>query len=368
MTQASANERQGGDRESGRAGRWISRALLVLGGIAAGTVAAWAVSGASASADTLTTEAVTTTAATTTAATGTTVDATPVTDATVSGLNDVTHGVSGLAGDTAGTMTAALRDTACHQDATTWTAAGSAEQLHPLPAWCAQVDRDEVGGPLRTHGTHRSVSEALGRDVAGRVSDAVDNFTATAITHPVKTTLSAVERIVTKPQDAGKVLGETLTPSADDQGLGHQVWDFLNPVVSGSGLLPGSGSDKTGAPIQATAPADPSSIAQTVTKAASFAPGAGRSAADESSIPDGSTGGHHDFPTPFSPVQFPIAPLTTPTVPGGGNAPGGHFDGSTAGVPAWSSAAFDNAIADLVRVGVRYMPLTPGSQPGVTPD
>jgi hypothetical protein len=209
------------------------------------------------------------------------------------------------------------------------------------------------------------VSEALGQDVAGRVSDAVDNFTDTAITHPVKTTLGAVERIVTKPQDAGKVLGETLTPAADDQGLGHQVWDFLNPV-SGAG----SDSDKTGTPVQETAPAaDTSSVPPTVTKAASLAPGAGRYAAlDESSIPDGSTGGHHDVPAPFSPVQFPIAPLSTPTVPGGGNAPGGHFDGPTAGIPAWSSAAFDSAIADLVRAGVRFMPLTPGSQPGVSPD
>jgi hypothetical protein len=360
VTQASANERQGGDRESGRTGRWISRALLVLGGIAAGTVAAWAVSGASASAATISTDAVTT------AATGSTVDATPVTDATVSGLNDVTHGVSGLAGDTAGAVSAALRDTACHQDATTWSAA---EQLHPLPAWCAQLDRDEVGGPLRTHGKHRSVSDALSQDVAGRVSDAVDNFTDTAVTHPVKTTLGAVERIVTKPQDVGQVLGETFAPSANDgQGLGQKVWDWLNPA-NGSGTLPGDGSGKAGAPVQGTTPAaDSTSVPPSVTLA-SLAPGAGRSAArTESSTLDGSTGGHHDFPAPYAPVQFPTAPLSTPSAPGGGSASGGHFDGSTFGVPAWSSAAFGNALAGIVRAGVRYMPLTPGSQPGVTPD
>lgn len=364
MTQASANERQGEDRTSGRAGRWLSRALLVLGGIAAGTVAAWAVSGTSASAATLGADAVTT------AATGTTVDATPVTDATVASLNGVTHGVSGLAGDTAGAVTATLSDTACHQAATTWSAAGAAEQqLHPLPAWCAQLNREEVGGPLRTHGTHRSVSEALGQDVAGRVSDAVDNFTDTAVTSPVKTTLGAVERIVTKPQDVGRVLGETFAPAASDgQGLGQKVWDFLNPT-SGSGTLPGDGSGKSGAPVQGVTPADSTSVPATATKAASFAPGAGRSAApNEPSTLDGSTGGHHDLPAPFAPVQFPIAPLSTPLVPGGGSAPGGHFDGSNFGIPAWSAAAFGNALAGIVRVGVRYMPLTPGSQPGVTPD
>lgn len=355
MTQASANERQGEVRISGRAGRWVSRALLVLGGIAAGTAAAWAVSSATASADTMVTTAATNAATTT-------VDATPVTDATVSGLNDVTHGVSGLAGNTAGTVVAAWHDASCQQDATTWSAT---EQLHPLPAWCAQVDRDQVGGPLRVHGTHRTPGEALGQDVAGRVGDAVNDFTATAITRPVKTTLGAVERIVTKPQDVGQVLGETLTPTAQDQDLGHKVWDFLNPG-KGAGQSTAPGEENPGEPAAAATPAATISTQSVTVKAASSAPGE-RDTAKDLTLSGEQPDGHHNFPAPFSPVQFPLAPLSAPAVPGG-SAPGGHFDGSTFGIPAGSAAAFGNAVAGIVRAGVRYMPLTPGSQPGVTPD
>jgi hypothetical protein len=355
VTQASANERQGEVRVSGRAGRWVSRALLVLGGIAAGTAAAWAVSAATASADTM--------IATSGANAVTNVDATPITDATVSGLNDVTHGVSGLAGNTAGTVVAAWHDTACQQNATTWSAA--AEQLHPLPAWCAQLDREEVGGPLRVHGTHRTPGEALGQDVAGRVGDAVNDFTATAVTRPVKTTLGAVERIVTKPQDVGQVLGETLTPVAQDQDLGHQVWDLFNPN-NGAGQSTAPGEDHPGEPAAATTPAANISTQSVTVKAAPSAPGE-RDTAKDLTTGGEQPDGHHNFPAPFSPVQFPLAPLSAPSVPGG-SGPGGHFDGPAFGIPAWSAAAFGNAMAGLVRAGVRYMPLTPGSQPGVTPD
>jgi hypothetical protein len=336
----SAAERQGVVRPV----RWLSRALLVLGGVAAGTAAAWAVSGASASADSLESPAA-----------GEIASVTPVTDATTAGLSGATHAAARFAGDTSGVAAAAWHGAACPQGATSWS----------VPAGCSA--RDEIGGPLREHGSHRDVSD--------RVHDAVSDLADNAVVHPVERTLGAVEHIVTKPQDAPQVIKDSLTPSPE---LGKKVWDLLNQDGTG-GLLPTLPS----LPLFPVQPGTNPEIPQDLRDAVDYAvpatvelPGAAEAQrasrlASESAALSRNTSLHSDqggFPTPSAPAGLPIAPLSAPTVPGGGSAPGGHFEGPTYGVPAWYAAAHNNAKAGTLRAGVRYMPLTPGSQPGVTPD
>lgn len=349
MAHEMAVERQGVVRPV----RWLSRALLVLGGVAAGTTAAWAVSSASASADSLEGPAA-----------GETVSVTPLTDATTAGLRDATHAAAQFTGDTSGAVAAAWHDASCQQDATSWT----------LPAGCS--GRDEIGGPPREHGTHQVIDQDVSDGVQGVVGELADN----AAIHPVERTLGAVEHIATKPQDAPQVIQDSLTPSPE---LGKKVWDLLNQNGSG-GLLPLPALPIF--PVQpGTSPEVPQELREAVDNAGpanvelpgvAEAQRASRLASESAALSQNTlsqnTSLHSDqggFPTPSAPAGLPIAPLSAPTVPGApGSAPGGHFEGPAYGVPAWYAAAHNNAKAGTLRVGVRYMPLTPGSQPGVTPD
>ncbi|QRP46104.1 hypothetical protein [Amycolatopsis sp. FDAARGOS 1241] len=358
MTNAAAHER----RNAKRVGRLASRALFVFGGAVAATAAAWLVSSPTASADTVQHGSV--------QAGGVTASVTPVTDATVANLGDVTRGVSQFAGNVAGTAASAGQDvSACEQDATMWSEPG-----HDRPI-CSLDPRDHIGGPHRDQ-----VGTTVDHEVSGRVSDAVTDLGEDAILHPAQRTLGAVEHLARKPEDTRRVLDEATAPSPAAQDFGRKVWDLLDPSHTGAlvGLpeLPDSPLEPA-APVSAATGAT-GNAEQNLGAAAVSTSDALRAIFERSAHEDlnsaGSTGApsrddHRNLPDPFSPAQLPSAPPSIPNVPGGGStAPGGHLDGLNFGVPAWVTAAVDNAVAGSTRAGVRHTPLNTGEQPGVTPD
>ncbi|WP_340685770.1 hypothetical protein LCL61_05115 [Amycolatopsis coloradensis] len=335
MTNAAKNEGRG----AARFGRLASRALFVLGGAVAGSAVAWVVSGASASADI--TPVVSTPET----------SVTPVTDATAAGLTDVSQGASKFAGDVAGAMCGDSQ-----QDATTWS----------MPAENESASAKHHCGDIR----------ADRHEVSTRVSDAVTDFADNSVVTPVKRTLGAVEHIVRKPQDTRQVLDETFTPSPD---FGRGVWDLLDPnghgdlvprlPVDGGPVDPNSPLDTIGAGEQVTDFAQlattqfPASLETVLPMPALVQQHGAFDQVEDAPARDGHRG---DFPRPITPAPLPAAP-SFPTVPGG-SAPGGHLDGLTHGVPAWVAAAVERSLTGYALAGTRYMPLTPGSQPGVTPD
>jgi hypothetical protein len=337
-------ERQG----AARLVRWASRALLVVSGVAVGTAAAWAVSAATASAAPVDEPAAP--------------SVTPITDATAANLRGITRSTAELVGDTSGAASAAMSNVACQQEATSWSIPSSESARPAAPAGC------------REHGTHRVID----RDVSDRVSDAVGNFADTAVVAPVERTLGAVEHIATKPEDAPKVIQDTLKPS-DSPDFGKDLWDLLNKQNGQGGLLQLPAFP--GLPVEhGVLPENPEAVGDAETPktgpAAIELPGAAEAYASRLARSAGLTetnktslhsDDHGDFPAPFAPAGLPIAPLSAPTVPGG-TGPGGHLDGPAYGIPVWSSAGYYDAKTGTLRVGVRHMPLTPGSQPGVTPD
>jgi hypothetical protein len=348
-----ATERQGVVRPV----RWASRALLVLGGVAAGTAAAWAVSGATASA-----------APSDDAVSNTSATVTPVTDATAANLRDMTRGAAKLVGDASGAASAATAHAACPQEATSWSLPPSESARPAAPAGC------------RKHGSHRVID----RDVSKRVGNAVGNFADSAVVTPVERTLRAVEHIAVKPQEAPEVIKDSLKPS-DFHDFGKNFWDLLNQQNGRSGSLPLPALPNLPmlpqTPVEhSLLPGAPGAVQDAAVVAGPGTAGWPGAAEDQSAsrlargadptTTNHKTSSHRDqgnFPAPFAPAGLPIAPLSAPSVPGG-SAPGGHFDGPTYGVPTWSSAAYCNAKAGSIHTGARYMPLTPGAQPGVTPD
>ena len=207
MANTATNEGQGAKR----AGRLVSRALLVLGGAVAGTAAAWLVSGATASADTVSDNLVS----------GDTVEvgAAPIADAATGSVGDVNDGASNVAADVAGS--------ACHQEATEWSAP------------CART---------------------LGHEVSERVSDSVSDLAGDAVVSPAHRTLGAIEHIVRQPQDTRQVLAQTIAPAP-----APDVWQLLAPAGHGDlvplpGLAPVEQAPVTTGLGQATDPAAGSAV------------------------------------------------------------------------------------------------------------
>lgn len=302
MAKTATNEGQGAKR----AGRLVSRALLVLGGAVAGTAAAWLVSGATASADT--------------------VEVAPITAAATGSLGDVNQGASDATGDVA--------DASCHQDATAWS--------EP----CARV---------------------LGHEVSERVSDSVSDLADDAVVSPAHRTLGAVEHIVRKPQDTREVLEQTFTPEPAHDVL--QLLDPAGHgdlVPSLPGLSPVAQEPVTTGIGQTTDTVAVSTVQLPAALRAALAMPTGLQHNDVTGAGE-SRDDHRDLPSPLTPVQLPAAP-SVPTAPGGSTAPGGHLDGLNFGVPFWTTEAVDSAVAAMSRAGLRTAMRTPGEQPGVTPD
>ncbi|WP_103353873.1 hypothetical protein [Amycolatopsis sp. CA-128772] len=322
MANTATNEGQGAKR----VGRLVSRALLVLGGAVAGTAAAWLVSGAAASADTVEVG---------------TASVTPVTDATSGSLGDVNHGAAHFAGDIAG----GVAETACHQDATTWS--------EPHRA----CDSTDAG----------AVEAAVSKHVSASVADLTDD----AVLSPAERTLGAFEHIARKPEDTRQVIEQTIAPEPAKD-FGRHVWQLLDPAGRGHlaplpglpGLAPGEEPVTPGTGQPAGTPA----VTTVELPAASPAAMPAELQHDDVTGAAGHTRNQHrDLPSPLNPAQLPAAPAV-PTAPGGSTAPGGHLDGFNFGVPSWTTEAVDTAVAAMTRAGLRHSLRTPGEQPGVTPD
>ncbi len=330
MANTATNEGQGAKR----AGRLVSRALLVLGGAMAGTAAAWLVSGATASADTVQVG---------------TASVTPVTDATVGGIGDVNHGAGHVAGDVAG----GVADAACHQDATTW----SEPQLPAASRPCGRTD-----------------ARTVQHEVSDSVANAASDLTGDAVLSPAQRTLGALEHIARKPEDTRQVIEQTIAP-APAEDFGRHVWQLLDPAGHSDliplpalpGLAPVEQEPVTSAAGRTAGTPAVSTVELPAAMRAALAMPTGLQYDDVTGAAGKSRDGHRDLPSPLTPAQLPVAP-SVPTAPGGTTTPGGHLDGLNFGVPFWTTEAVDTAVAAMSRAGLRHALRTPGEQPGVTPD
>lgn len=308
MTQQDAAKRRG----TARAARWLSRALLTVGGAVAGTAAAWVIGSATASADT----------ALPPQDSPATVSVTPVTDAAVAATDDVLGGLSGLVGG----------------------AGGAASQF-------------DTGKPP-------AAATSSDQQAARQATGAVHDFTRNAVLQPAQRLLSPLEQISRQPQDAPRVLGQALTPSTG-------FLDLLRPqgaLIAAQGLPLGQSTDRTPA-----ASAERNDAVAETAPAAVDVP-AVESHADLAYPTVNSYGQqdrHHaarSEQVPSAPQRAPAAPSGLPFVPGG-SATGGHIDGPLlGGVPANGLTVREATGLRAARFASRHTPVQPGTQPGVTPD
>ncbi|WP_143101750.1 hypothetical protein [Amycolatopsis marina] len=359
-----------------RAGRWCSRFFVVLAGVVASTAAAWAVSTAGAAAvdesgnglaDPITTiaaevrshteEAVEKAAGNTENAKDAESDAavsvSPVSDAAVDGVNELTTGVTDMAGAGAG---------------------AAVEALH---------------GPIVPREARDAVNERRAvRTVSGSadVNAAICDIAERAATRPAHRVFSGFEQVVRDPRNTRQVVERAISGSPEVRELGRTVLNLLDPragtdLIGQLPELPTLSGDGLGQPALPTpdqpAPAQASSGTGTpeifTVEVPSAALDAIGSAVDVRLSIDGSAddargaGDDREGKTPVQPVRIPLAPITAPTVPGGTHG-AGHLDGTTFGVPAGAFAAFDDIVIGEIRSGVRHLQVSPGAQPGVTPD
>ena len=303
--------------------RWFVRALFVIGSALVGTVIAWAISSAAASAATAHPALSPEDTPAQTATSGN--EFTPVTDATIAASDDVVLGASNLVGDTSA---AAVR-------------LGTGDRT-------SDADRDQ--------------------QVSATVSDAVHDFTDTAVLSPAHRVLGSAEHFSRQPQDARQVIGEALAPSQD-------FLKFLRPNA-GAGLikLPGLPGSHDGGDQRLPAAA-PSAEQAAPAPAAPMGPFVDALHAQRADVPGADWRGDrshhqrgaHSDQFPFSPSRGPLSPANLPLVPGG-SATGGHVDGPLLGVPTGALTLVDTHGERAVRFGIRHTPVQPGEQPGVTPD
>jgi hypothetical protein len=252
-------------------------------------------------------------------------------------------------------------------------------------------DRADTTGDVQDRREVRTIGDST-EDAgdAAAMSSAVCDFADRAAEHvvdqPCHRVLGSVERVVRDPKDTPQVVERTLTPSQEVQDFGKKVWGLLDPrtgtdLIEQLPELPGLPGDRSGQPAlptpDAAAPehADfgtgspeiftveiPSAAQDVIGSAVDVAHSFGHSADNTRSAGDDREGN-----APVQPVRIPLAPLTAPAAPGGSHG-AGHVDGTMFGVSAGSFAAFDDTVIGQIRSGVRHLQVSPGAQPGVTPD
>lgn len=362
---------------AGRAGRWCSRFFVVLGGVVAGTAAVWAVSttGAAAadesgngSTDLVTGIASEVRSHTTEAvevaerdAEGTAaVSVSPVADAAVDSVNELTAGLADVAG----------------------AGAGAAVQ-----AWHGPIVPREARDTVPERREVRTISGGTddANKAADEVSAAICDFTERAATRPAHRVLGGVEQVVRDPRDTRQVVERTIAASPEVRELGRAVLNLLDPWTGADLIgqlpefpaLPGDGLGQPAppapdqpAPGQSAGTGSPEIFTVEVPSAALDAIGSAvdvqhsfRDSADDAR----GAGDDREGKTPVQPVRTPLVPMTAPTIPGGTHG-ASHLDGTMFGVPAGSFAAFDDIVIGEIRSGVRHLQVSPGAQPGVTPD
>jgi hypothetical protein len=357
-----------------RVGRWCSRFLVVLGGAVAGTATAWALSTSGASAATepaddpianIVAEVRTHTAESTEkAGKASAAERTSDTSAT-------SDDASATSADDATTSSADA--TTSSADATTSSDSGSTA----CAALGVAQDRREV----------RSISGSTGdiNEADADVTSAICDFADRAAIQPARRALGAAEQVMRNPQDTRQVIERTLTPSQDAQDFTKTVLGLLNPKAGGDLIenlpeIPGLPGERFGQPaLPAPDTAAPGRAASgpgflqiftvEIPMAAQNVSGSAapvRHSTGDSADDARSTGDDRED-APVQPLRIPLAPPTVPSAPGGTNG-AGHVDGTMFGVPVDSFAAFDDTVIGEVRSGVRHLQVSPGTQPGVTPD
>ncbi|WP_162829967.1 hypothetical protein [Amycolatopsis palatopharyngis] len=371
-----------------RAGRWCSRFLLVLGGAVAGTAAAWAVttSGAAASTepdDNLITNIAAEVRSHTTDSDSDTRDkdataasASPATDAVVEGADELTSGATDAGAD--------VLAQACDGP------------VVPREADDASQDRREARDISETSDASDASETSDASDIsevteatttaAGEVRTAICDFTERSAAQSAHRLLNSVEQVVRDPRETRSVVERTLTPSQEVQDFAHNVLGMLHPRTGGDLIdqlpalpaLPGDGSGQPASPAPdqvapehtSSGTGSPEIFTVEIPPAALDAIGSAvdvRHSIGDSADDARGTGDDREGKTPVQPVRIPLAPITAPTVPGGTHG-GGHLDGTTFGVPAGAYAASDDIVIGEIRSGMRHLQVSPGSQPGVTPD
>jgi len=301
-------------RGANSANRWVVRALTVLGGAVAGTAAVWAISSAGASADTMSSSVSTDDAS---------VSSTPTADAVSDRVGDVTTGVAGLSGQTAGAASQAMQN----------------------------LSETGSGNRIAFDVTRHMIDQNTATKTKAAIQDLADR----SVVKPAHRTLGTVEKIVNNPTEASSALDEALKPSKD---LGKTVWNILDQGKGLSKLASGATSQTNSSDFRAVeAVKAPTHLVRVAADAARIG--------DQPAEPQSSRDRHsEDFPNPG---HSPLVPMTLPAVPGGLTS-GGHYDASLFGIPANTWNIANNVVAASGLFGVRHTSVEPGAQPGVTPD
>lgn len=360
------------------AGRWCTRALVVLGGAVAGTAVAWALNAGPATAepagadgDAHVVEAVSDTAGRTAEVAGD-VRVSPVTDAAVAGLHDVTDGAAGLLDDVAGAGS---------------NGPGAADRVPQPPPGIAGAGRPgHTGGPATDGAQPGRTEHADGQQQqAGnsRLPHAVVfDFAERGLLQPAARVLGAIEHVLHRPQDSREAVEEVLHQPAE---IVEQVRQLLDPRTLDELPLPGLPGDRGGlrpdgsptedgsdpgtdvafeADSAADAPPAESVPAGPASWQAQQYPGDAAASGGDQADRDGAV----DAPLfPVFPGHAPFAPPALPAMPGG-LVGATHADGLPSGVATGAFVSRDTNPAGIARPMYRHLPAEPGTQPGVTPD